>query len=153
MEYPSECCGILLGRRERGRRIVNESIPMENMAGDAQRKISFSIDPKELVRIERLAIEKGNEIVGFYHSHPDCDANASDDDEAHMIAGYSYPIISVKQKKCVAVCSYEKKIQQEKRASREDINIEIFGGNQGEDFNIYFRNPAGICKPSKSGGN
>jgi len=31
----------------------------------------YNIDPRELIRIQREGRERGEDIVGFYHSHPD----------------------------------------------------------------------------------
>jgi proteasome lid subunit RPN8/RPN11 len=51
------------------------------------------------VRIQREGRERGFEIVGFYHSHPDHPAQWSKTDlaEAHWI-GCSYVITSVQQR-------------------------------------------------------
>lgn len=111
-EYPNECCGILLGKHQTDRRTVNRIVPTENLADEEEKATHFSIDPLELIRIERLAGEEGLEIVGFYHSHPDCDAIVSQMDFLHMIEGYSYPILSVKNGKCVKVNSFEKTARQ-----------------------------------------
>ena len=50
----------------------------------------------ELVRIQRDARQRGLDIVGFYHSHPDHPAQWSQTDleEAYWL-GYSYVITSV----------------------------------------------------------
>ena len=31
----------------------------------------YHIDPRELIRIQRQGRERGEDMVGFYHSHPD----------------------------------------------------------------------------------
>ncbi len=56
----------------------------------------YGIDPRQLVRIQREARERGQDIVGFYHSHPDQPARWSQIDlaEAHW-TGCSYVITSV----------------------------------------------------------
>lgn len=110
-EYPLECCGVLLGLREAGSRRVYRTVPAQNRAGASQRNTHFRIDPLELVRIENLALEKGWEIVGFYHSHPDREALPSDEDAAHMIAGYSYLILSMGADGCESAGSFEKTVQ------------------------------------------
>ena len=67
----------------------------------------YQIDPKELVRIQRAAYERGEDVVGFYHSHPDDAANwsASDLEEAHW-TGCSYLITSVRQGKAAQTNSF-----------------------------------------------
>ena len=91
--YPKECCGILLGKSTAGRKIVCKILRADNTAKDSLR---FEISPSSLIKAELLAEKEKLEIIGVYHSHPDHDAAASSDDELHMIAGLSYPIISVK---------------------------------------------------------
>jgi len=94
-EYPNECCGALLGGSDGEQRTVRSVMQCDNAVSERQRD-RYSIDPKELVRIQRQARESGQEIVGFYHSHPDCEAQWSQTDlaEAHWI-GCSYVIVSV----------------------------------------------------------
>jgi proteasome lid subunit RPN8/RPN11 len=68
----------------------------------------YHIDPKELVRIQRQGRERGEDIVGFYHSHPDHPArwSATDFAEAHWI-GCSYVITSVEKGKAAVTNSFE----------------------------------------------
>jgi proteasome lid subunit RPN8/RPN11 len=93
--YPNECCGVLLGTRAGDVREVRATVRCGNAEADSQHA-RYSIDPRELVRIQRDARERGLEIVGFYHSHPDHPARWSPTDleEAHWI-GCSYVITSV----------------------------------------------------------
>lgn len=94
-KYPEECCGILLGRRmETRKRIVGEVHPAANEA-DNRRERQFQIDPLTLLKAERYADETGMEIIGFYHSHPDCQAKASVQDERFALPDFSYLILSV----------------------------------------------------------
>ena len=68
----------------------------------------YNIDPKELVRIQREGRDRGEDIVGFYHSHPDHPAQWSktDHEEAHWI-GCSYVITSVEKGKAAITNSFE----------------------------------------------
>ena len=61
----------------------------------------------ELIRIQRQAREKGLDIVGFYHSHPDHPAQWSTTDfaEAHWL-GCSYVITSVEKGKAKVTNSF-----------------------------------------------
>lgn len=95
--YPHECCGVLLGRTENDTRTVMAVVRAGNTRVDSLHN-RYHIDPKELVRIMREAREKGLDIVGFYHSHPDHPARWSPTDfaEAHWI-GCSYVITSVEK--------------------------------------------------------
>ena len=93
--YPYECCGVLLGTMEDDARTVTATARCGNTRTDSPQN-RYNIDPRELVRIQREGRERGEEIVGFYHSHPDHPAQWSSTDfaEAHWI-GCSYVITSV----------------------------------------------------------
>ena len=96
--YPHECCGILLGRiDDDGARTVTSTARCANTRTDSAHN-RYNIDPKELVRIQREGRERGADIIGFYHSHPDHPAQWSSTDlaEAHWF-GCSYVITSVDQ--------------------------------------------------------
>ena len=106
--YPHECCGILLGRVEDdGTRVVTSVARAGNTRTDSAHN-RYNIDPKELVRIQREGRERGEDIVGFYHSHPDHPArwSATDLAEAHWF-GCSYVITSVEKGKAVLTNSFE----------------------------------------------
>ena len=106
--YPNECCGILLGRfEEDGSRVVTSTARCGNTRTDSAHN-RYNIDPKELVRIQREGRDRGEDIVGFYHSHPDHPAHWSrtDFEEAHWI-GCSYVITSVEKGKAGLTNSFE----------------------------------------------
>jgi proteasome lid subunit RPN8/RPN11 len=106
--YPNECCGILLGRTDDdGTRIVTSTPRCGNTRTDSPQN-RYNIDPRELVRIQREGRERGEDIVGFYHSHPDHPAHWSQTDlaEAHWI-GCSYVITSVDKGKASLTNSFE----------------------------------------------
>jgi proteasome lid subunit RPN8/RPN11 len=94
--YPHECCGVLLGRTEDGVNDVEDAVRAGNTRTDSAHN-RYNIAPQELVRIQRQARDRGLDIVGFYHSHPDHPAQWSPTDfaEAHWL-GCSYVITSVK---------------------------------------------------------
>ncbi len=93
--YPDECCGVLLGRALEGINKVEQVVPAGNTRTDSAHN-RYQIAPQELVRIQRQGRERGLDIVGFYHSHPDHPARWSETDlsEAHWM-GCSYVITSV----------------------------------------------------------
>lgn len=95
--YPHECCGVLLGRAEDADRTVAAVVRCGNTRLDSPQN-RYHIDPRELVRVQREARERGLDIVGFYHSHPDHPARWSPTDlaEAHWI-GCSYVITGVER--------------------------------------------------------
>jgi len=100
--YPHECCGVLLGHSEAGGNgagvnQVEDAVRAGNTRADSAHN-RYNIAPQELVRIQRQARERGLDIVGFYHSHPDHPAQWSQTDfaEAHWL-GCSYVITSVQK--------------------------------------------------------
>jgi len=106
--YPHECCGVLLGRFEdEDSKIVTRAEQCGNTRLDSAHN-RYQIDPKELIRIQRRGRERGEEIVGFYHSHPDHPARWSVTDlaEAHWI-GCSYVITSVEAGRATVTNSFE----------------------------------------------
>ena len=106
--YPHECCGVLLGQfADDGSKIATRAARCGNTRDDSPHN-RYNIDPKELVRIQREGRERGEDIVGFYHSHPDHPAQWSPTDlaEAHWI-GCSYVITSVEKGKAVLTNSFE----------------------------------------------
>lgn len=93
--YPYECCGVLLGRSAEGVNEVEDAVRAGNTRTDSARN-RYQIAPRELVKIQKMGRERGLDIVGFYHSHPDHPARWSKTDfaEAHWI-GCSYVITAV----------------------------------------------------------
>ena len=123
--YPHECCGVLLGQFENEVRVVTSMVRCGNTRTDSP-KSRYNIDPKELVRIQREARERNEEIIGFYHSHPDHPAHWSETDlaEAHWF-GCSYVITSVEKGRAALTKSFELTgaEENEKRFSDEKIDI------------------------------
>ena len=105
--YPHECCGVLLGEMNGEGRVVTSVVRCGNTRTDSPQN-RYHIDPRELVKIQREGREHGEDIVGFYHSHPDHRAQWSqtDLDEAHWI-GCSYVITSVEEGKAALTHSFE----------------------------------------------
>lgn len=124
--YPHECCGVLLGRfEEDGSRIVSSTARCGNTRTDSAHN-RYNIDPKELVRIQREGRERGEDIVGFYHSHPDHPAQWSktDHEEAHWI-GCSYMITSVEKGKAAITNSFELTGSDENDKKLVDEKVEV----------------------------
>lgn len=111
-DYPAECCGVLLGREEGEVKQVAEVAPLANLRHDAARAQEFVplddpgresernrylIDPHEQLRVEKAARDRGLEVLGYYHSHPDHPARPSEYDREHAWPWYSYVIVAVEK--------------------------------------------------------
>src|SRR6476659_8233054 len=124
--YPHECCGVLLGQvNDDGVRTVTSVARAGNTRTDSAHN-RYNIDPKELVRIQREGRGRGEDIIGFYHSHPDHPARWSPTDlaEAHWF-GCAYVITSVEKGKAVLTNSFELTGFEESEKKLVDERIEI----------------------------
>jgi proteasome lid subunit RPN8/RPN11 len=88
--------GALLGRAGAEKR-VTRILPVSNARDAAARRDRFLITPEEVMRIELHAAGQGLDVLGYYHSHPDCPAQPSAYDQEHAWPTYSYIIVSVNQ--------------------------------------------------------
>ena len=96
--YPNECCGLIVATTE-GQKVVRvRNIQDEMHAEDPERyprtaRTAYTGHPEDLKRALDLAEEPGNELLAFYHSHPDHDAYFSDEDvaQATPFGEPSYP--------------------------------------------------------------
>jgi proteasome lid subunit RPN8/RPN11 len=123
--YPNEGCGVLVGKREGEVRLASSAAPCGNTSTDSPQN-RYNIDPKELIRIQREARERGEEVVGFYHSHPDHPArwSATDLAEAHWI-GCSYVITAIEGGMAGRTCSFALGGQSEENKHFVDEEIEL----------------------------
>jgi len=129
--YPHECCGALLGRPGEQGWVVTDSVRAGNTRTDSAHN-RYQIAPIELVRIQRSGREKGLEIAGFYHSHPDHPAQWSPTDfaEAHWL-GCSYVITSVAKGKAATTNSFllAGSTEEDKRFEQESIQVDEVPGD------------------------
>jgi proteasome lid subunit RPN8/RPN11 len=123
--YPHECCGVLLGSMDGDTRVVTSVVRCGNTRADSPHN-RYHIDPRELVRIQREGRERGEDIVGFYHSHPDHPARWSQTDlaEAHWY-GCSYVITSVAKGKADATNSFALSGMEESSKTFRDEKIQL----------------------------
>ena len=91
--YPDECCGVMLGSVDEVK-IVRESVALDNVAKGSHRA-RYELAPEDLIQADREARTRGMDLIGVYHSHPDCDAYFSDTDLKNSCPWYSFVIFSV----------------------------------------------------------
>jgi proteasome lid subunit RPN8/RPN11 len=90
---PDEACGLLVGSLAGGSVVRFE--PCRNAAESSR---VYTIDPRDHLRVDRLAEAEGLEIVGVMHSHTHTEAYPSptDVDQAPDPA-WHYVIVSLRQ--------------------------------------------------------
>ena len=91
--YPAECCGAMVGRVDHAAKEVLRLSPAVNRRTDDPHR--YLIAPDDLRQLEREVREAGQEIVGYYHSHPDHPARPSAFDAEHAWPWYSYLIVRI----------------------------------------------------------
>lgn len=122
--YPYECCGALLGRDGGdgdGSREVLDLMPLANRREDSPRN-RFEVTPDDVRLAEKKAREKKIDLIGWYHSHPDCEARPSEYDRNHAWPWYSYIIVSVQERLARDMRSWR---LQDDRAAYDAEAIEI----------------------------
>ena len=124
--YPHECCGVLLGQSADGVNSVEDAVRAGNTRTDSAHN-RYHISPQELVKIQRQGRERGLDIVGFYHSHPDHPAQWSPTDfaEAHWL-GCSYVITAVEKGAARQTNSFllQGMTEEDKSFANEQIEVE-----------------------------
>lgn len=83
-EAPLEACGLLAGRGER----VEQVIEMDNADRSEAR---FRLDPQEQLDAFNAIDERGLELIGIYHSHPQGPGVPSPTDVAEAV----YPVVNL----------------------------------------------------------
>jgi proteasome lid subunit RPN8/RPN11 len=118
--YPEECCGILLGTidRQTNCKTLTESLETQNAWNEsviaalsdlaevmpsrrqeaASRRDRYWIDPQDLLKAQKSGRDRGLQVIGIYHSHPDHPAIPSECDRLLAWAEYTYVIVSVSQR-------------------------------------------------------
>lgn len=91
--YPHEVCGVLVGQRA-AEVTVEAVIPVTNREREAPR-VRYQIAPEDLLRIQRESRESRQDIVGFYHSHPDHPARPSETDRRIAAEGISDGVVHI----------------------------------------------------------
>lgn len=90
--YPAECCGVLGGRVNELKEVLQLAPVVNRRTDDPHR---YLISPDDLLRITRELRRSDLEVLGYYHSHPDHPAEPSAFDSAHAWPWYSYVIVRV----------------------------------------------------------
>ncbi len=93
--FPNECCGAMLGTVDGDRKTVKFAAPLDN-AYDGAQGARYEVRPEDLLAAEREARQRSMDLIGIFHSHPDCDAYFSETDLKNSCPWYSFVVLSVK---------------------------------------------------------
>ena len=100
--YPLEICGLLIGTINNDGWNIQQLRAVANM--NTERAADrFQLDPTAYQSIDRELRHTGLEIIGVYHSHPDCPAKPSPTDLTSAWEGFAYPIVSICNGKAVEI--------------------------------------------------
>jgi proteasome lid subunit RPN8/RPN11 len=113
--FPKECCGVMVGTDG----VVKEAVPLANVYTGPQEDF-FVMDPQDLNRVDRESRARGLDVLGVYHSHPNCDAYFSKRDLEHSCSWFSYVVLSIKNGRFDHANSYRPDFDQ-KEAPKEEL--------------------------------
>ncbi len=116
--YPEEGAGFLLGTDGE----VREILSLPNAREDEARHNRFLFTPEDYLKAEMKAMELGIDLIGVFHSHPDCPNVPSEYDREWAQPHFSYIISRVDQGKTVSHRSWK---LMEDRTKYEEEFIEI----------------------------
>lgn len=117
--YPNECCGAMLGYTDGEKKIVTEATPLENaFAGEQGER--YELRPEDLLAADQAARARGLDLIGIFHSHPDCDAYFSQTDLKNSCPWYSFVVLSIVKGKFDHANSFLPDLDQTK-ADREEL--------------------------------
>src|SRR5580692_4281410 len=97
--YPNECCGAMIGSIDGENKTVVRALALDNVSGGSQRAY-YELRPEDLLRADREAREHKMDLIGIYHSHPDCAAYFSPTDLKNSCPWYSFVVLAIKEGRC-----------------------------------------------------
>jgi len=92
--YPLEICGLLLGQVDAQGWHILDVRQVRNLNTE-RASDRFQLDPEGYQAVDREIRGTNMEIIGVFHSHPDCPAKPSPTDLESAWEGFLYPIVSV----------------------------------------------------------
>ena len=93
--YPNECCGAMIGSIDGSEKVVRTAVALENAFTGGQ-GARYELRQEDLLRADAEARQRGMDLIGIFHSHPDCDAYFSKTDLENSCPWYSFVVLSIK---------------------------------------------------------
>jgi proteasome lid subunit RPN8/RPN11 len=94
--YPNECCGAMLGSLDDSGKRVKIALRLDNVSQGSQRE-RYELRPEDLLHADREARRHQMDLIGIYHSHPDCGAYFSKTDLQNSCPWYSFVVLSIQK--------------------------------------------------------
>jgi proteasome lid subunit RPN8/RPN11 len=116
--YPEEGAGFLLGSDGE----VKDILPLSNSREDEARHNRFLINAEDYLKAELKADSLGLNLIGVFHSHPDCPNVPSEYDREWAQPFFSYIITRVDEGKAVSHRSW-KLMEDRSKYDEEQIKI------------------------------
>ena len=92
---------------------------MEN-AYAGEQAARYELRPEDLLEADRQARARGLDLIGIFHSHPDCDAYFSTTDLKNSCPWYSFVVLSIQDGKFNHANSFLPDVDQT-AAEREEL--------------------------------
>ncbi len=94
--YPNECCGAMLGSTDGDAKRVVRALRLRNSFEGAH-AARYELSPEDLLEADREARRNHMDLIGIYHSHPDCGAYFSETDLKNSCPWYSFVVLSIQK--------------------------------------------------------
>ena len=88
--------GINPSSEGQNEKIVRAAMRLENAFAGAQ-AARYELRPADLMAADKAARERHMDLIGIYHSHPDCDAYFSKTDLQNSCPWYSFVVLSIQK--------------------------------------------------------
>ena len=110
----------MLGSIDGAGKTVREALPLEN-AFDGAQAARYELRPQDLLAADKAARERHMDLIGIYHSHPDCDAYFSKTDLRNSCPWYSFVVLSIQKGEFHHANSWLPNVEQTEAAKEELI--------------------------------
>jgi proteasome lid subunit RPN8/RPN11 len=118
--YPNECCGAMLGTIGDDGKMVQQAMRLDNAFEGAQ-AARYELRPEDLLAADKAAREHKMDLIGIYHSHPDCGAYFSQTDLKNSCPWYSFVVLSIQKGEFDHANSWLPNVEQTEAAKEELI--------------------------------
>ena len=88
----------MIGAIDGSDKTVHVAVPLEN-AFVGEQGARYELRQEDLLRADTEARQRGMDLIGIFHSHPDCDAYFSKTDLENSCPWYSFVVMSIKDGK------------------------------------------------------